>query len=139
MAPATASGLIKAGKLLNIWLYLPSRTQCVIASAEWKALCRIYSWTSLANRKGPETRYTHPHQGQSVVDYLMGPASFEVHHPARTTSDDDSDTADAHTIPGHLVKQVQNQDDRELALHLLKDKQIADSSGPDKGPQPRGD
>jgi hypothetical protein len=32
---------------------------------------------SLANRKGPETRYTCIRtQGQSVVDYLMGPASF---------------------------------------------------------------
>jgi hypothetical protein len=31
---------------------------------------------SLANRKGPETRYTCIRtQGQSVVDYLMGPAS----------------------------------------------------------------
>jgi hypothetical protein len=30
--------------------------------------------------EGPETRYTCIRTQQSVVDYLMGPASFEVHH-----------------------------------------------------------
>jgi hypothetical protein len=37
------------------------------------------------------------------------------------------------TIPGHLVKRKSKQDDRELASGL-KDKQIADTFGPDKGP-----
>jgi hypothetical protein len=59
-------------------------------------------------QKGPETRYTCIRtQGQSVVDYLMGPASFLkfTTSVAHYIVDDDSDHVLMRmTIPGHLVK-----------------------------------
>jgi hypothetical protein len=72
----------------------------------------------------PETRYTCIRtQGQSVVDYLMGPASFLkfTTSVAHYIVDDDSDHVLMRmTIPGHLVKRKSKQDDRELASGLTE-------------------
>jgi hypothetical protein len=44
------------------------------------------------------------------------------------------------TIPGHLVKRKsKTKTTVSWRLDLLKDKQIADTYRPHKGPQPRGD
>jgi exonuclease III len=87
---------------------------------------------SLANRTGPETQFTCIRtQGQSVVDYFLGPANFlkftslVVHH----IIDDDSDHVLMRmTIPGHVVKRKpKTKTTVSWRLDLLKDDKIADT------------
>jgi hypothetical protein len=69
----------------------------------------------------------------------MGPASSEfTTSVAHYIVDDDSDHVRM-TIQGTWSSKVKTKTTVSWRLDLLKDKQIADTSGPDKGPQPRGD
>jgi exonuclease III len=87
---------------------------------------------SLANRTGPDTKFTCIRtQGQSVVDYFMGPASFLkfTTSVAHYIVDDDSDHVLMRlTIPGHLVKRKsKTKTTVSWRLDLLKDAKIADT------------
>jgi hypothetical protein len=80
----------------------------------------------------------HRTQGQSVVDYLMGPASFLKFTTSVAHYIVDGDHVLMRmTIQGTWSSASQNQDDRELASGLTeRQADCRHLSGPDKGPQP---